>query len=783
MAAVTAPTMTTTEADIALSPRVRRLKEIAVSFEDDLDPAERGIAVTRSYTETRGLPTVLRRAHATAHALAEQTVRIFPGELLVGRIMRQISVHAGIQEGHRGTHQLAWPELAGGHLNQVDDPPEGVEELYSYWREAWTPPGGRVNPLITEEERVAMRRGVYSAWGIDIGHRCPDYRKLVGEGLGSVRDRAQERLAELDETVAEQARQRPFLEAVVIVCQAAIDYAHRYAEEARRLASEEADGRRRAELLAIAERCEHVPEHPARTFPEALQSIWLFQCAQYMETSGSAHSFGRGDQYLFPLYGADIAAGRLTRDEGLELIECFHLKCYMTFDFQLMHIGGMKPDGSDGTNELSYLFLDGLEALGTPRDIAVRIHKGTPPEFLGRAAEVAKLGLGRPDFWSDEVTIPALERLGIATEDARDYAAIGCVELTIPGKCNPRTMCHGMNLAKCLELALNNGRDQLTGEHIGEETGQTFATYEELHAAYRSHARRFIRLAIAHDIRCFLAQPEAWPCPLGSALVEGCVESGRDMFDGGAVYNNAGVNLEGVADVANSLAAVKRLVFEEAALTLGELQEALRADFDEHEPLRQMLLRRAPKYGNDDAGVDRIAREEAAFYCDEVGRYRTPEGGRFAPLIFGTTSSSIYHFSPLTGASAGGRKAGEPLSLSVTPAQGTDVQGATASLNSVAKLDFTKVGGGASHIIDLHPTALRGEAGAEKLAMLLRSYFDAGGMNVGITVADEETLREAQAHPDRYRNLMVRVFGFSTQFVSLAPAIQDHVIAKTRHEQ
>ncbi len=526
-----------------------------------------------------------------------------------------------------------------------------------------------------------------------------------------------------------------------------------------------------------------MPEFPAESFAEALQSVWFLQCGQYMETCGSAHSFGRGDQYLYPLYQADVATGDLTRGGALELIECFHLKCYMTFDFQLMMIGGVDRAGNDATNELSYLFLDALEALGTPRDIAVRIHENTPPEFLRRASEVAKLGLGRPDFWNDEITIESLTRLGISLEDARDYAAIGCVELTIPGKCNPRTMCHGMNLDKLLELALNDGRDQITGEQLGPRTGHALGSYDALHAAYRAQVTHFVDLAIEHDKRAFAAQPDVWPCPLGSSLVEGCVESGRGMLDGGATYNNAGVNVEAVANVANSLAAIKSLVFDQVEITLADLRQALSNDFADAEPLRQMLLNRAPKFGNDDDFVDEIARGEAAFYCGQVAEHRTPEGGHFAPLCFGTTSSQIYQFSPLTGASASGRRSCEPLSLSCTPTQGTDITGATASLASVAKLDFARFGGGTSHIIDLHPTAVRDDSGTEKLAMLIRTFFDLGGMNVGITVADEERLRDAQENPEAHRNVMVRVFGFSTQFVGLAPDIQEHVIAKTRHTQ
>jgi pyruvate formate-lyase/glycerol dehydratase family glycyl radical enzyme len=769
------------DATSLLSPRIQRLRELAFSYADDLDPSERGRAVTISYRATRLLPMVLRRAHALARALDDQTVRIFDGELIVGRCRRQVAAHAGIFEECRGREQLAWPELHGGSLTQVPDAPQELRDLYEYWETDVVSPGARLRTLLPEEEILAMSRGVYTAGGLDLVHRCANYPMLLEEGVAGVRERALRHLSELDETTPDSVRQRPFLQAVIICCDALVRYANRYAEEARRLAEQEPDAARRSELLQIAQVCSRVPEHPAQTFHEALQSVWLFHCADRLENSGSAESFGRMDQYLGPLYAADLAADRITRERALELVECFHLKCYSTFDFQHAMVGGVTPDGSDGTNEVSYLILDALEALGAPRDVAVRVHADAPPQFLHRAAQVAALGLGRPDFWNDEVTIPALTARGVPLADARDYTAIGCVEVTIPGRSNPRTMSHAMNLAKCLELALHNGCDQLTGQQVGPQTGVDFPTYRAFHAAYRAQARHFIRLAIQHNIRAFVHQSEAWPCPMHSAFTADCVTRGRDMFDGGARFNQAAVNLEGVADVANALAAIRALVFEQPLVSLDELRLALREDFAGHEPLRQRLLNTVPTYGNDDDAVDRIAAEEAGFYCDEVSRYRTPEGDQFWPLLFGTTSSSNYHFSRLTGAGANGRHMGAPLAISATPAAGTDLRGATAAARSVAKLPQHKAAGGVSYIMELHPGVLQGPAGVQVLEALIASYFAEGGMEIGFSIVGEEQLRQACREPERFRNLMVRVFGFSTQFVALKPELQEAVIARVRH--
>ncbi|MFC1713499.1 pyruvate formate lyase family protein, partial [Candidatus Poribacteria bacterium] len=396
------------------------------------------------------------------------------------------------------------------------------------------------------------------------------------------------------------------------------------------------------------------------------------------------------------------------------------------------------------------------------------------------SADVARIGLGRPDFWGDEVTIEALVKAGITLEDARDYSPIGCVELTIAGKCNSRTMGHSMNLAKCLELALNNGRDQISSEQIGPQTGEAFDSYDELHAAYRHQSEHFIRLAIQQNTRAYMLQATDFPMPVLSTLTEGCLESGRDVMDGGAVYNPASVNLFGVANIANSLAAIKKLVFEKEAISLDELRDALRTNFEGQESLRQMLLNRAPKYGNGDEYVDRIATEETAFYCDEVAKYPTPEGGRHHALIFGTSPPAVYGSAQKTGASADGRKTGEPLAMSACTSHGTERSSATATVKSAASLDYTKSPGGISFILDLHPTAVVGDSGLDKLVSLLTTYFEDGGMEIGLNIVSDEDLRKAQKDPNRYSHIMVRVFGFSTQFISLSRELQDYVIEKTK---
>ena len=765
-----------------LSPRVSKLRAQALAYANEPDPTERGWAVMQSYDDTIAEPMPIRRAKALAAFLEAETLTLDEGDLLAGRLRRQIAGHPGIHEGHRWANAAAYPDAAP-NLHALKDAavPEAFVERMRQWVQRHPSVYAKVRAMCPAETRRAMEVKAFHAGGVDMGHRLPRFELLLEKGAVGIRQEALARMDGLDAARGEDVRKRVFYESIVIVSDAMAQYGKRWAKLLHTLASGEPEAVRRRELEVMADTCRRVPAESARTFREALQSVWLTICVNQAETTGAAGSFGRLDQYLRPLYEADVGAGRLNRDEALELIECLFLKCYRTFDFHHTMLGGIAPDGRDATNELSYLCLEAVERLRTPRDIAVRIHNGTPREFLRKAAEVARLGLGRPDFWNDEVVIPALVEAGIAVEDARDYAAIGCVELTIPGKCNSRTMGHAINLTKILEIALNRGRCALTDQVVGIEHDTHFPTYESLHRAYRKQAKHFIRLAIEEDVRGYVVQSTEHPFPLLSALTVGCMESGRDVMDAGAVYNPSGVNLFGAANVADSLAAIKKLVYEDQALTLDDLREALRRDFEGREDLRQMLLTKAPKFGNDNAYVDAIAVEEAAFYCDEVAQYPTPERGRHHALLFGCTPASVYQMGPATGASPDGRRAGSPLATSVNPTHGRELSGITAELNSVARINGRKAPGGVSFIVDLHPTALGGSEGLDKLVSLLRTFFEQGGMEIGLNVLSEEQLRAAQSKPQEYGHVMVRVFGFSTQFASLDAQLQEQIIERTKH--
>ena len=766
----------------SLSPRVRRLRELALAWANEPDPTERGWAVMRAYDRFAAEPPGVRLAEAVAEFLRTETLTLDEGGLVAGRVRRTIKIHPGIHEGYAWVNAAMMPEV-WRNPKALEGAPvarEFVEALTDWQRRHAPRTAGLECP---EETRRAQATGAFHAGGVEGGHRLPRHQLLLAHGAAALRDRALDLLSSVAEADPDAEKTRAFYRSVVVAYQAMVDYGRRWGEALDSMAEREADASRRAELTQMAAICRRVPAEPARTFREAVQATWFSVLINDVECTGTATSFGRIDQYLYPYFRADLDTGRLSLEQARELVECLFLKCFRTFDFHHTTVGGLTPAGEDGTNELSWICLEAVERLRTPRDLAVRVHSGTPPEFFRKAVAVSALGLGRPDFWNDEVTIKSLVDKGFPLEDARDYAAIGCVELTIPGRCNSRTMGHALNLAKILEISLHGGRCPRTGHVVGRERSAEFATYAELHADYRERAVHCIRLALAQNFRAYRYQAENLPFPVLSATTEGCLESGRDVMEGGALYNPAGVNLFGVANIADALAAIKTLVFEQEALSLGELREALASGFEGNDELRQMLLTRAPKFGNDDPVVDTIGAEEVAFYCDEVAKVRTPEGGPHIPLIFGTSPQAVFGMGRATGALPDGRPAGEPMAMSCNPTHGRNLAGLTAELKSVSRIDFTKTAGGVSYIVDVHPCVAEGADGLDRLASALRVFFDEGGMEIGINVLREEQLREAQQEPGKHGHIMVRVFGFSSQFVSLERELQEFVIQKSQHRE
>jgi formate C-acetyltransferase len=441
-------------------------------------------------------------------------------------------------------------------------------------------------------------------------------------------------------------------------------------------------------------------------------------------------------------------------------------------------VGGRTPDGEDATNDLSYLFLEGMEATEMTADFSVRLHQGAPPPFVRTVMRVMRRGFGRPDVYNDEVMVEALTRKGVALEDARDYAPLGCVEIMIPGRTAHRTMCMGLNLPKVLELVLNGGRCLVTGEPVWDDVPAEFAGFDALVAAYHARVRQVIALGVEIVREDERLEPTVFPRPWLTVLSRGGIESGVDMTAGQPKYDPVGVTLDGVADVANSLYAIKRLVYEEQRLSLDALRAVLRADWDGYEPLRQYVLNRLPRFGQDDPEVNEIARREAAHFAACFEGHETYYGDRFWPMIFGVTTSFLGHKAPKTGAMPSGRRAGDMLAQSLQPSPAGPQGCTTALLRSCATIDYGDFPGGISNVQECDPSLVAGEGGLDRLTDLVCGFLDLGGMELSLNFLSEEKLRAAQASPDQHRYLMVRVFGLSAQFVNLSPALQETVIER-----
>jgi formate C-acetyltransferase len=540
-----------------------------------------------------------------------------------------------------------------------------------------------------------------------------------------------------------------------------------------------APARRKAELSKIAEVCDRVPAQPPRNFREAVQALWFGELLSECEDSPNAHSPGRIDQILFPFYERDRAEGRLTKRQARELLGCLWLKLWAPYDVHDTVIGGLKPDGADAVNELSYLILDVQSQVGLHRQLSVRYHRGLPKRFVRRVCKVLHEGLGVPQLFNDDVLVPALTDLGLPLEAARSYSIIGCIEMTVPGEADMRAVMHYSNLQKCLEYALTNGVCLLTGKQAGVRTGDVseIKTYDDLFRRYSEQVAEEVRRAVAWQFQAEPRETASFPMPFYSLLTEDCIARGKDITAGGARYNSSMYCAVAIPNVADSLAAIRKLVFEEGRFSLGDLLAAMRRNFAGDERLRGMLLREAPKYGNDNDGVDLIALDVATQYCRECAKHRDPRGGRIAPSFFSFTL--CVSMGKQTGASPDGRLAGMPLANSLVHAEGHGADGPTALLMSAAKLHQRQATGGTSMLLDLHPSMVEKSNGSDPIEVLIRTYFNLGGSHVEVTIADAARLRAAQQEPDKHRHLTVRVAGYSAAFVSLSRELQDHIIART----
>jgi formate C-acetyltransferase len=624
---------------------------------------------------------------------------------------------------------------------------------------------------------------VYWASGWIENHSIRDYAKVLRIGFHGIRREIEDKIAGADLADPGMPQKESFWRAALLICDAGIALGQRYAEMAEKMASEALGSEGRERLMDIAERCARVPAYGARTFLEAVQALWFAHILTCGEDGINANSIGRLDQMLYPWYEDDILSGRLTRQEAREIMQELACRMYLEYDVQAITLGGLDKEGRDAVNDLSYVILEATADVGFVRDLSVRLHRQSPDEFVHMVAAMNARGGGIPYIFNDECFVKALHDRGIAIEDARNYSPIGCIELTVPGRANPHAVSGWFNSTKCLELALFDGQDPQSGKQLGPRTGSLvdMKSFEDLFEAYGTQIEFFARRMVYHCNRGELAQRERGPLPCWSVLTDDCIERGRDITDGGAVYNYHSICFLGTANTADSMMAVKKLVFEEKLVSAGELLTALRSNHLGHEGLRQMLLKRAPKYGNDLGDVDGIACQVNEHFIGLMDQMRSPLGGRYFVHMFSFRCN--LPFGKTVGATPDGRLAGEPLAYSLSAHQGRDERGLTAMLNSLARMPHDRAAGASAAIIDLNPQLVEGDEGVQRLAEVIRGAISMGVGQLQWNVTTVERLLKAQQDPERYGNISVRVAGYSQIFRLIDKELQDHIIARTKHTQ
>jgi len=754
------------------------------SFVPNANPLLCDVALWRSFEP--GQSRVQRRAAFLRELVALAPVEIGPGWSLAGEHLRPPNARVGASNDP--AHAARFAEFAIGGAD-VDE----VRRCANAWNGAASSPCPRgtfqVDLGTPAPGSEAGKGGWGGASGADVfwsmgwieNHSVRDFAKILRMGFAGILQEVDAALAAGDLTDPDFPRKENFWRSARSVCEAGILLGKRYAKRAAELAATAADAKGKARLERMAEVCERVPAHGAGSFREAVQALWFAHILTCGEDGINANSIGRLDQILFPYYQAGLANGSLTSDAALDLMEELACKLYLDYDVQAITLGGMDRDGQCAVNDLSYLILEATRNVGFIRDVSIRVAKDSPPRFIRLAAELIAEGGGIPFLFNDDCFVKALSDRGIALEDARDYAPIGCIELTIPGKANPHAVSGWFNAAKCLELALFNGADPRTGLQMGPETGLLgeHPTFKSLLAAYETQVEFFARRMVYHCNRGELSQRERGPLPCWSVMTDDCIARGRDITDGGAVYNYHSICLIGTANAADSLMVVKKTVFDDRTVRAEELLAALRGDFAGREDLRQQLLRQ-PKYGNDVEEVDLLAKRVDDHFIDLMDTMRSPLGGRYFVHLFSFLCN--LHFGKCLGATPDGRKAGEPVAYSLSAQQGRDERGATAMLKSLARLPHDRAAGASAAIVELDPAVVKGAAGIDRLCTLMRAALALGVGQLQFNVVTVEKLRQAQKDPERFGDIPVRVAGFSQKFKLVPPDLQEHIIARTKHK-
>ncbi len=754
-------------------------------------------------------PSDWQLAHAKAlrHTLEHMQLRVYDHELLVGNPSSQ-RIGAPLHPDYGGL--LLLPELdtlGSRHDNPIRTTPAQrralEQEIFPYWFRrsvlATTPLYAAGPDLI---DKLTDGRAFVLTQFAGISHVTPDYPSVLTHGFAGIVDSIRRRRAALDRQIETQPRHRPtreqrsqrrFLQAASIAAEAAIAYGHRWRTFLTAEVTRAADPMRRAELRQLAELFERVPAHPARTFHEALQSVFIAHVLVHQESFQHGVSFGRMDQYLLPYYERDLAAGRLTRERAVELVGCFLGKAAELLPLFFgrateffsglssasgITLGGQTPEGIDAVNDLSYVFLDAYDQMRLRQpNIHVRMHAGTPREFRARCYEVLKKGGGIPALFNDDRVIDSQRDAGVPIRDARDYSIVGCAEWGVPYRSFPAAGAGFLNMAYALHLALHNGRDG--DRQVGPATGapSVLTSMEAVYTAFERQLERLIADATDGNNAIERAHARHRPTPLLSVMIDGCIDAAREVNGGGAIYNTSGLQGVGLADVADSLAAIEQVVFGERRVTLAALVEALDHDFVGSETLRARLLNRIGTYGEDSDDADRHVARVSRRFAQMVAKRRNPRSGHYSPGFW--TMTTHQGFGHRLGALPSGRRAGEPLANGISPRTGRERRGPTAALSSAARV--ASVSNGCVLNQELHPAFVDGDRGTAIIDGLVRGYFAQGGMQLQLQIMDPAVLIDAKAHPDKHRDLVVRISGYSAYFNDLTEAMKDEIIARTAH--
>ncbi len=786
---------------MAMTERVRKLRQKSLNARETLS-VERAVLLTEFYKQNPGLiSTPVWRALAFQHLMEHKTIYIGAGELIVG------------EKGPAPKATPTYPELCCHSLQDLDIlntrakisfaiSPQ-VRKVYAdalipFWR------GRSMRDLLfsemTEEWRAAYDAGIFTEF---MEQRSPGHTvlddKIYHKGMLDFQQDIQRTLDSLDFLNDPQAYDKEQQLRAMSICAAAlVRFAQRHSEKARALAARTSDPDRKAELEQIAMVCEHVPAQAPRDFWEALQYYWFVHLGVTSELN-TWDSFcpGHLDRHLAPFFEKGLSEGTLSRAQAEELLQCLWVKFNNqpappkvgvtaaesgTYtDFSQINTGGINVDGSDGVNDVTYLILDVVEQMRLLQpSSSIQVSKKNPDQFVKRAARIIRTGFGQPSVFNADLVVQELVRQGKSVADARSGGTSGCVETGAFGK-EAYILTGYFNLPKILELTLNNGLDPRTGRQLGLQTGDPakFGSFDELYAAYEKQLQHFIDIKVRGNNLVEQLYARHMPAPFLSLLIDDCVTAGRDYHAGGARYNSSYIQGVGLGTLTDALVSIQYHVFDRKTLTMKALLAALQADFAGHEKLRQLLLNRTPRYGNDDDTADRLmVRVFESYFAAIDGRPNT-RGGHYRINLLPTTCH-IY-FGSVIAATSDGRHAWQPLSEGVSPVQGADRHGPTAVLRSVAKMDHARTGGTLLNQ-KFNPQTLRDETGLDKLVQLIRTYFRLDGHHIQFNVVDAATLRAAQEHPEQHRDLIVRVAGYSDYFCDLSPALQDEIIARTEHQ-